>query len=116
MYSPCSSYPNSDFFWNLLQESETGVVEEAEVATSATGAMVGITVGKVKADGQARFSSSISCWLTESMHDTHSPNSFADATNADKTNAEMEEYYKAQKIVPEEEWAKFLKHARGNLP
>ena len=49
------------------------MVEEAEVATSATGAMVGITVGKVKADGQARFSSSISCWLTESMHDTHSP-------------------------------------------
>jgi hypothetical protein len=42
--------------------------------------------------------------------------SLAGSNNADKYNAEMIEYYKAQKIIPEEEWPSFLKHARANLP
>ena len=35
---------------------------------------------------------------------------------AEKTNAQMEAYYQMQKIVPEDEWEKFLAAARAPLP
>jgi multisite-specific tRNA:(cytosine-C5)-methyltransferase len=44
------------------------------------------------------------------------PGKWAEATNAVFENAAFEEYYKAQSIVPEEEWAIFMETLRKPLP
>lgn len=37
-------------------------------------------------------------------------------TDVVKENSQMEEYYKAQKIVSEEEWPTFWEHLKATLP